>query len=117
MATLKRNVSIRTCSQLRIFIEQPHFSSTREYFTRNNILLHQLFKPRRVCDFLVGSAIFTFPAIYSDILTRCIPLVYGIFLMILAVYKSAIILKEDPGLSIARIIKIIVRDQVVYFMA
>lgn len=37
--------------------------------------------------------------------------------MMLAVYKSASILKEDPGLSIAKIIKIIVRDQVVYFIA
>lgn len=37
--------------------------------------------------------------------------------MILAVYKSTTILKEDPDLSMARIIKIIVRDQVVYFMA
>ena len=47
----------------------------------------------------------------------CIPLVYGILLMILAVYKSATILKEDGGLSVVRIIKIIVRDQVIYFMA
>lgn len=37
--------------------------------------------------------------------------------MILAVYKSALILKEDPGLNTANIVKIIVRDQVVYFMA
>ena len=65
---------------------------------------------------MVGSTFFTFPVIYSDILTRCIPLVYGVLLMILAVYKSAIILKEDSGLNVTRIIKIIVRDQVVYFM-
>lgn len=37
--------------------------------------------------------------------------------MILAVYKSAIILKEDRGLNIYRIVKIIVHDQVVYFVA
>lgn len=36
--------------------------------------------------------------------------------MILAVYKSAKILKEDPGLATATIVKIIVRDQVVYYM-
>lgn len=37
--------------------------------------------------------------------------------MILAVYKSVKVLKEDPGLSTARIVKIILRDQVIYFMA
>ena len=44
-------------------------------------------------------------------------MVYGILLMTLAVYKSAKILKEDPGLNTAKTIKIIVRDQVIYFMA
>ena len=37
--------------------------------------------------------------------------------MTLAMYKSAFILKEDPGLSTVKIIKTIVRDQVVYFMS
>lgn len=48
---------------------------------------------------------------------RVIPSVHGVFLMILAVHKSAKILKEDPGLNTVNIIKIIVRDQVVYFIA
>lgn len=37
--------------------------------------------------------------------------------MILAVYKAARILREDPGLNTVKIIKIILRDQVVYFIA
>ena len=37
--------------------------------------------------------------------------------MILAVYKAARILKEDPGLNMVKIIKVILRDQVVYFIA
>ena len=44
-------------------------------------------------------------------------MVYGILLMTLAVYKSAKILKEKPGLNTVNIIKIIIRDQVAYFIA
>lgn len=37
--------------------------------------------------------------------------------MVFAVYKAAIILKEEPGLHSANFVKIIVRDQVVYFIS
>lgn len=37
--------------------------------------------------------------------------------MALAVYKAAELLKEDPLLNKSKLTQIIIRDQVVYFMA
>ena len=42
---------------------------------------------------------------------------YATFLMILALYKAAIIWKENAGLKGINLAKVLVRDQAVYFIA
>ena len=56
---------------------------------------------------------------YSVILInrRSIPMIYEMFLMSLALYKVAAIRKEKPGMNTLELIRIIVRDQTIYFLA
>lgn len=48
---------------------------------------------------------------------RCIPMAYGLFLLLLALYKSATIWKENSGLNHLGLVKVLVRDQAIYFSA
>ena len=44
-------------------------------------------------------------------------MVYGLLLMSLAVYKAAALWKTQPGMNTTRLIKVLVRDQVLYFLS
>ena len=48
---------------------------------------------------------------------RTTPMIYGLLLMLLALYKAAALWKAQPGMNTLRLIKVLVRDQVVYFLA
>ena len=48
---------------------------------------------------------------------RALEMAYATFLMILALYKAAIIWKETAGLKGINLAKVLVRDQAVYFIA
>lgn len=48
---------------------------------------------------------------------RIIPILYGLLLMGFALYKGVIIWKENSGLHTFGLVKVFVRDQVIYFLA
>lgn len=44
-------------------------------------------------------------------------MIYGLLLMLMALYKAAALRKAQPGMNTIRLINILVRDQAVYFSA
>ena len=44
-------------------------------------------------------------------------MIYGLLLMSLALYKATTLWKAQPGMNTTRLIKVLVRDQVIYFLA
>lgn len=66
-------------------------------------------------DDLVRELIYLSRKMFTD--CRSIPMIYGSLLMFLALYRATVLLKAQPGMSTYGLIKILVRDQVVYFLA
>ena len=55
----------------------------------------------------------------QKVFTKCrsVPMIYGLLLMSLAVYKATTLWKAQPGMNTTRLIKVLVRDQAIYFLA
>lgn len=44
-------------------------------------------------------------------------MIYGLLLMSMALYKATALWKAQTGMNTIRLVKVLVRDQVVYFLA
>lgn len=117
-----RNVRIPRLFQRYQMIQSIHYSPASDHCNRSNILYRECIGLGRGRNLLVrtfsySSSVFTNTSRLTNKSVRSIPLAYGVLLMALAVYKAAELLKEDPLLNKSKLTQIIIRDQVVYFMA
>ena len=61
--------------------------------------------------FIVGEGVVTY------YLTRTIPMVFGVLLMILAIYKAAEYWNMSSGFEGFELVKVLISDQIVYFVS
>lgn len=52
-----------------------------------------------------------------DVIHRAVPMIYDSLLLVLALYKAAALWKESSKLEGLSLLRVLIRDQAIYFLA